>query len=75
MCNLTNIYTYIHTYIQQYFGEIKNELLFYERVPKSHFSNHLADSARRRLKRKLFSIRSRKKKKKYDVPSKSYSVF
>ena len=58
-------------------GEIKNEFFFYERGPKSYFLKHLADSARRRLKRKLLSTRSRviKKKKMYNVPIKSYSGF
>ena len=45
---------------KQYLDEIKNELFFKKRDPKSYFLNHLADSARRRLKRKLLSIRSHK---------------
>ena len=61
-----------------YFGEIENtNLFFYERSPKSYFLNHLADSAWRRLKRNLLSIRSReiKNKKMYDIPMKNYSDF
>ena len=45
------------SYSKHYFGEIKNELFFKERGPKSYFFNHLFDSARRRLKRKLLSTR------------------
>ena len=42
---------------------------------KVYFLNHLADSARRRLKRKLLSIQPRKKMSMYVVPIKSYSDF
>ena len=64
----------------QYFGEMKNERFFQERCQRSYFLNHLADSARRRRKRKLLSIRSRKNNRKYkisvcDMPIKSYSDF
>ena len=43
-----------------YFDEIKNELFFLKRGPKFYVLNHLADLARRRLRRKLLSIKQRK---------------
>ena len=45
---------------RQYFCGIKNKLFFQERGPKFHVLNHLADLARRRLRRKLLSIQPRK---------------
>ena len=49
----------------------EEKIVFLERGPKSYFLNHLADSARRHLKLKLESIKWRKKR--YDMPVKSYS--
>ena len=54
------VFNVFHIQYKQYYGEIKNELFFKERGPKSCFLNHLADSTRRRLKRKLLSIRTHK---------------
>ena len=53
-----------HHYYKQYFDQIKNELFFKERGPKFYVLNHLADLARRRLRRKLLSIQPRKIKDK-----------
>ena len=45
---------------KQYIREIKNVFFFKERGPKFYVLNHLADLARRRLRRKLLSIQPRK---------------
>ena len=49
----------VEFYLQKYFGELKNDF-FSERGLKFYFLNRLADSAQRRLRRNLLSIRPRK---------------
>ena len=49
--------------LKQYFGAIKNERFFEDRGPKFYVLNHLADLARRWLRRKFLSIQPRKIKR------------
>ena len=60
-CWLQKLYKLrLNVCFKQQFDDIKNDFFFFKRGPKFYVLNHLADLARRRLRRKLLSIQPRK---------------